>query len=502
MKQIIAGAVTLAMVGTSLFSQEPDTSRSDTTIEAMEPLETFEEAGNEMKFFGDYYVGIDEVSVDNIRIFGGDLFVAGRVDGKITVLGGDVTLESTSVINGQIVAIGGSVFKKEGAVVTGKVVEANIKEGISYKDMSGEEVVPKYRNFSLKERQRSLSRRWIHSDTPWFVYNRNEGFLFTPINWHWDRGARSTVRLNFSLGYRFGQQELAGRMTLEKSFFNQYLTLYASTFRETRTDDGYRLPLKENTLAALFARQDFYDRWDEEGYDVGAGLDFDWLRAKGTYHSAEVNSISATRRQARWFQKDRQFRDNLPVVEGSTRSVLGTVMARTSGLEALHSGIGIILDGESILLADNFEEFTRILSMVTANLELAADIVLRSRFLLGTASDILPEFRYFGAGGLGSVSAHPYDKQEGDRMLQTNFELIFLPGFLHKDWLIALFADAAHAWMHGEHGFTDIGTIMDSAVSAIGVGLGDEDMDWRVNIARPLDGRDYWETTLRLNMNF
>lgn len=86
--------------------------------------DTLEYAGRETKFFGDYYVSEGEVSRDNIRVFGGDLFVAGQVDGQMTVLGGDVTLEPTAVVNGRIVAIGGSVSKKKGAVVNGQVVEA------------------------------------------------------------------------------------------------------------------------------------------------------------------------------------------------------------------------------------------------------------------------------------------------------------------------------------------------------------------------------------------
>ena len=140
--------------------------------------------------------------------------------------------------------------------------------------------------------------------------------------------------------------------------------------------------------------------------------------------------------------------------------------------------------------------------MLTVNFKPTYDIILRSRCLVGTTIDTLPRFRYFGVGGLGSVSAFPYKAQVGDQMLQANVELIFLPEFLDNDHLIALFADAGYAWMQKEHGFGDFSTINEKALTAIGIGLGDEDMDWRINIARPLDGRDVWETTFRLNFNF
>lgn len=497
--------ILLAIVPVFLQSQLADTTEVDTVaLESIQEIETFDELRNELKFFGDYYIGIDEISVDNIRIFGGDLFVAGRVEGQIIVLGGDVTLESTSVVNGQIAAIGGSIHKKEGAVVKGKVMEANMREGISYSEGKGEGAKPDYSEFRVEREVRRKSHRWIHPDTPWFIYNRNEGFLWTPLNWHWDRKSESSVRLSLSLGYRFGQAKPAGRLTLEKSFLpSQNVALFGRVFRESRTDDGYRLPQKENTLASLLARQDFYDRWDEEGYELGAGFELPWLHLKGAYRATEIDSIPLTRRQFRVFHKDRSFRSNLPVLPGSARSLLATITARTPGLEILRTGAGLLVTGEKVLSADSFGPFTRILGFVTTNLELATDIVLRSRFLVGTATDTLPEFRYFSAGGLGSVSGFPYKQQpDADRLLQANFELIFLPDFLHKDWIVALFADAGHAWMHTDHGFTDFDAIMDGALSAIGLGLGDEDMDWRLNVARPLDGRDVWETTFRLNFNF
>jgi len=460
-----------------------------------------------MKFFGDYYVGLDQVSVDNIRIFGGDLFVAGRVEGQIIVLGGDVTLESTSIVNGQIVAIGGTINEKDGSIVNGKVVEANIKEGISYSEGPSSDVIPQYHDFRQEERYISPIHWWTNPNIHWFIYNRNEGFLCTPFNWHWDRRSLSSLRLSLSLGYRFGLEEssrrFAGKLSLEKGFFKQRnLIVFASIFRESQTDDSHRMPLNENSLATLLARQDFYDRWDEEGSAFGAGFGLNSLRFKVSYRNVEIDSIPITHRQFKMFQRDRLFRPNLPVISGSVRSVSTTITARTPGLEALESGLGILITGEKILSADAFDPFTRVMGMLTANIKPTPDIVLRTRTLVGTTLDTLPEFRYFGVGGLGSVSAFPYKVQRGDRMLQTNVELVFLPEFLDDDILIALFADGGYAWKDEEHGFSDYDTILDNALTAIGIGFGDEDMDWRINIARPLDGRDVWETTFRLNFNF
>lgn len=502
----VVGLLTAGMV--SGYSPTDTVATDSVAMETIAPFDTLPYTGKESKFFGDYYVGPGQVSRENIRIFGGNLGVAGQVDGEIIVLGGDVTLEPTAVVNGQIVAIGGSVIRKEGAVVNGKVVEANIREGITYSEGPSRETKPRHREFGLKEKGRPVPGPWVHADTRWFVYNRNEGFRFTPINWHWDRRSRSSFRLSLTLGYRFGQHQPAGRLTLEKRLAQKLLPpempgiiVFASALRETRTDDGYRLPEMENSLAALLARQDFYDRWDEEGYEAGLAVTHPHFFARGAYRHTDIDSLSVTRRQARIFQKERQFRTTLAAVPDNIKSILATLRGKTRDLNSLATGLDIGITAERILQS-RVDTFTRWLVRCTASWKAAPDIVLRSRFMAGSARGTLPGYRLFGVGGLGSVSAYPYKTQEGDRMVQLNTELIFLPEFIGKDWLISLFSDLGHAWMHSDYGFTNLDAITDRGISAIGVGVGDDDLDWRINLARPLDGRDIWETTFRLNLNF
>lgn len=485
--------------------QGVDTTSTDSVaMEPIEPIDQFQaSASEETKLFGDYTIGLGETTYNNVRIFAGDLFVAGTVEGQIIVVGGDVMLESTAVVKGRIVAIGGTFHRKEGAVVTGKILEANIREGINISEEPVEQADRSDHFFDYREETFRHHNSLIHPDINWFIYNRNEGFLFTPINWRWDGRGRSSFRLSLSLGYRFGQRQPAGRLTLEKALLKERnLVLFTSAFRESRTDDSFRLPLNENSLAALFARQDFHDRWNEEGFEAGAGLDLGWLRLKGEYRAAGVDSLSVSKRLWKVFHEDRYFRPNLSTPSNYLKSFSGTAAVRSQNFDALSSGAGLFLTGEKAVSAEATDTFSRITAMVSTNLELAGGIVVRSRIIGGTSAGVLPEYRYFGIGGLGSVAAHPYKSQTGDRMIQTNVELVFLPDFLDDDWLVALFADAGHAWMHIEHEFTDFDAITENALTAIGVGIGDEEMDWRFNIARPLDGRDVWQTTFRLNMNF
>jgi hemolysin activation/secretion protein len=81
-------------------------------------------------------------------------------------------------------------------------------------------------------------------------------------------------------------------------------------------------------------------------------------------------------------------------------------------------------------------------------------------------------------------------------------ELMLLPDFMDGHHYLSLFVDSGNAWDRDAYSLTDFSSIGENALSAAGVGIGDADLDWRINIARSLDGRDTWETTFRFHLNF
>ena len=494
--------MSLAYLPLTLVGQVQDTTA---TMEALEPEEGT--TTSEIGFFGDYYVAVGETSKENVKVYGGDLFVAGAVDGQIVVVGGDATLESTAIVTGRIVTIGGTVFQNEGATVKGEIVQANIRKGINIarpEDFTEGEDFQKFDfedKFTTKER---LGREsLIHPDVDSFIYNRDEGLLLTPFNWRWDRGGRSTFRTSLSLGYRFGQSELAGRLTLEKTFGSSVgPILFISAFRQSRSDDNYRIPEDENSLSSLFARQDFLDRWGEEGYEAGAAFRESFVQAKLAYRSVEAAPFDEVTNLISWFNKDRNFRPPMTVSSGNLNSIAGNIIFGTLNRDFLSTRFMISLKGESVLSSDNLENFDRFFTAFHLSWELRPDILIRTRTMVGESQGVLPRFRAFGVGGLGSVSAHPYKAQTGNRMAQLNAELLLLPEFISGHHYFAMFVDTGNAWNRDIYGFTDFSSISENGLSAAGIGIGDEDFDWRINIARPLDGRDTWETTFRFNLNF
>ena len=85
-----------------------------------------------------------------------------------------------------------------------------------------------------------------------------------------------------------------------------------------------------------------------------------------------------------------------------------------------------------------------------------------------------------------------------------NGELVFTEDFTDKWFFLKLFVDGGYAWTGSSFNFKQQ-DFMDYGISSAGIGIGSNDfndLNWSVNIAKPLDGREYYETTIRFNHNF
>lgn len=454
-------------------------------------------------YFSDYHVDSSTVKNCDIIIIGGNLNIDGTINGKITIIGGDVYLGPTAVINGEILAIGGTVTRHKLAKVKGKINQSNLKEGLLYKEIEDQV----FEKDSLNINNLSYNNL-IHTNNDLFVHNRNEGLVFTPINIYWDRNGNSSFALRFELGYRFGSSESIGQLTFDKSFFSKNVGIFASIFKKSRSDDKYRLPTSENSWASFLARQDFYDRWDEEGWSFGAVTNFDRLIFKIEMNYVDVDSIGVIDNIWSLIESKRKIRLNPFLINSKTIDYLHiTLNFKTKNYAPLSSGLVINIDGE----LNQTNRSHRIISLVKLNWEMTKGIVFRYQIINGISGN-LNNFRKFGVGGLGSVSAFPYKFQIGDQMVQMNGELIFTEDFTDEWFFLKIFFDGGYAWSDNymqqddDTSFSfEQNDVMEKGISSAGIGIGSSDhknLDWAVNIAKPLNGREVFETTIRFNYNF
>ena len=464
---------------------------------------------NEIRFYSDVTIDSSEVITNNIRILGGGLTVYGTVESQITVIGGDVHILSSAIINGKIISIGGDVQTDKDAQINGKIVEASLNQGLIYRETFTDSSASGEKDFGISTFSQRSRDGWVHPEPDVFEYNRNEGLRFIPLNWNWDHRNESLIRLSFSLGYRFSSSEFIGRTTLESSLLkNRSATLFASGFKTARTDDEFRLPEKENSCASLWGRQDFYDRWDETGFEVGFGFDFSHLKVKGKFVRVIQSEISVNQDLWSFTNESSVLRNNPFMVETDVEYLEGVAAFRTASYSPLKTGLAILSKVEMTLKMDSTlaDPSLRLTHIAMANWEVSDGVVIRNRLILGMGSESLPIYRQFGIGGLGSVSAHGYKSQLGNHMTQINTELVFTEEFTDTWFMVKLFYDAGMAFNSPD--LLDIGYNSDHSdllLQSAGIGFGWEDgdgLDMGFNFAKSLGKDEPIESTVRLNFNF
>lgn len=245
----------------------------------------------ETKIFNDLLIPEGEVRSGAIRVIGGNLTVAGKVTGRITVLGGDVELLPTAQVEGTIVTIGGKIHRSDEALVTGDVLEVN-RGKLSLTREEAEEIFgyDEDRDERLDQRDED-EEEWEAQEVEWVEvpawrrhgwhrtvrpdfevledaslrYNRAEGLaLYIPFNPDTDDIPGFNV-YGF-VGRAFGAGEWYGRLGIGEYFWRGRIGLLVEGHKEPRHDDGWRITSKENSLGAFFIGRDWYDWYEAEGY--------------------------------------------------------------------------------------------------------------------------------------------------------------------------------------------------------------------------------------------
>jgi hypothetical protein len=465
---------------------------------------------NEIRFYSDVIIDSSEIITKNIRILGGGLTVYGTVESQITVIGGDVHIFSSAVINGKIVAIGGDVQTDKDAQINGKIVEASLNQGLIYRETFTDSSASGEKNFGISTFSQHNSDGWVHPKPAIFEYNRNEGLRFVPLNWNWNHRNESLIRLSFSLGYRFSSSEFIGRTTLESSLLkNRSATIFASVFKTVRTDDEFRLPERENSWAGFLGRQDFYNRWDETGFETGFGFDFSYLKVKGKFVRATQSEIPVDQDLWSFTNESKALRNNLFMDSTNIDYLEGIAAFRTASYSPLKTGFAILSEVDMTLKKNDStlaDPSLRLIHIAMANWEVSKGVVLRNRLILGMGSVSLPIYRQFGIGGLGSVSAHGYKSQLGNHMAQINTEFIFTEEFTDTWFMVKLFYDGGMVYNSPDLvNMKPISERSDTLLQSAGIGFGWDDGDrlkMGFNFAKQLGSNSPIESTIRFNFNF
>lgn len=303
--------------------------------------------------------------------------------------------------------------------------------------------------------------------------------------------------LTVAVGRSFGRERWLYDLGLAQPLFGpEIVDLGAKAYRRNATPDDFRIATTENSLAAIFFRQDWRDYHEAEGLEafarayVGSSQEL-----CVTWRREEQRSVSKT---TDWglFEGDRRMRLNLPIDDGRLRSLTLAWSADTRNhrrnpsrgwrTDASWEWAGHDLGGDF--------EFQRGKVDLRRYLKLTPDHFLDIRVLGGAIEDArrdddtpeglsgfeaIPVQERFYLGGIGTMRATRFKSLAGDRVFLANVESRVE---IFRDFQVVVFTDLGDAWVEDTADF-------DLKVDA-GIGFQDSDANFRVNLARKVDDRD------------
>ena len=323
---------------------------------------------------------------------------------------------------------------------------------------------------------------------PMIDYNRVDP-LRLGVGWEAQAPGTMLPRLGARLEYATARKRWLYGWQLEQPLAPRgNIAVGVSMVRRTDHNALQQVEDVENTLALLFARQDYRDYFEREGVGAYAAVRVrDITTASVHVRNDSYRSLPLWRGTRSWLLRDRPLRDNPPVIDGDIHAVALRLERLANRSERGRPGVTHWLELERAGgTLGGFARYTRMLGDVRSVLRLTPATTLALRGVVGhTADGGLPPQKAFVAGGVDGLRAHPFDVYRGDQMLlgQAEYDVglwrLHTTGF--EGGLHALaFVDAGRAWQ----GPFAPGSQRFAADGGFGVGTSEDNL--RVYFARNL----------------
>lgn len=339
-------------------------------------------------------------------------------------------------------------------------------------------------------------------------YNRVEGLVLgvglRPLEWYdYERG-----KVFGQVGYAFGLDSWRYEIGAETRPGDGYnpdfdFKLGGSFRRNTATNDLWKASWAENSIAAFFVENDFFDFYEVEGWTLYAAARVgSFLQVSGGYRSDDYRSLA---RNTGWSLFDGDgFRENPGIDDGRIQSLVFAV----EGGDLMHRYSlprGIIFRAEAEVsegLGGDFS-FARYMGDVRFHLPTGRYSTLSFRFRGGITDNDAPLQKRFSLGGVGSSLAYPQNAFWGTRMALGNVEYNMADVTLFDDFLedINLFGFFDAMWVNSIGGTNTFD--FDDVLPGAGLGIALDDRFLRLELAWPLRSEfaGTKEPTLWLRLN-
>lgn len=331
----------------------------------------------------------------------------------------------------------------------------------------------------------------LYRPIPALRYNRVEGFVLgvgrMPMGWDDYYRGRVYGQIAYAFALEAWRYEVGLETRLDNSRKDDYGIKVGASYRHnTTTDDLWKTSWTENSLAAFFFENDFFDYYEAEGWTIYAVQRITpFVQFSAGYRSEEHRSLS---NNTHWSLFDGGgFSVNPFVSEGQVQTVSFAVEGgHVKDLHDLPRGAAFRFEAEIGDGVGGDFAFNRYIADGRMYLPLSRESSLAMRVRGGVVDgDRIPFQKHFTLGGIGSVRGYDQNMFTGTRMLLGNAEYIIddLSMFddLIDDFQVIGFFDAG--WTNGirsdDFDFDDI-------YSSAGVGLGFANRAVRLELAWPL----------------
>jgi hypothetical protein len=243
----------------------------------------------------------DRAIQGDLAVYGGPLRLAGRVEGDVVMVDGDVILERASAVTGSITVVGGEVRMEGEAEVAGTITAYALGRA-------------RVRSERDRERDRDEDRWWRpdrrrHWGDDGYArldlrlgsgYNRVEGLpvLFgptlrtagpNPLQLHalaiWRSEAGASLETD-RMGYEVAAEQFFGG--------HRAFSIGGSLFSVIEPLEDWHISHTEASLAAVLFHDDYRDYYDRTGWSVFARAEpVSWLEARLEYRDEQHDAIPA-----------------------------------------------------------------------------------------------------------------------------------------------------------------------------------------------------------------
>ena len=288
----------------------------------------------------------------DVAVLGGPVTIAGRVSGSLTVINGDLVLESGAVIGGDVLVVGGAVEGASRARIAGEV--RSYPSVLRYR-RSGDELTYAPERETLRRFRRPSSDS--HSSFTFGLdgtYNRIEGAPIVAgpsVNAHLSDGARflGDARLimrtgeNFSLDNgRFGYRA-KGEIAVGSRASNVGFGIRA--FDQVTSVESWPLRDYEAGWAAFLLHDDYRDWYRRRGWGVFTAV----RPSSGTTLTVEARQQDVFSEAANnpWtlFERSTVWRQNPGVSDGQYRSLAASLRLDTRN-DKREPSSGLLINAE------------------------------------------------------------------------------------------------------------------------------------------------------------